>query len=356
MRDIRPYLSIVATTRNDNHGGDLIERTKCFVEGIYYQAAKHNLPVELIIVEWNPPTDKPLLKDVLPLPPKNSGVVLRYILVPESIHNSYTFSTRMPLFQMTAKNVGIRKATAPYVLCTNIDLIFSDELFSLLAKQQLDNNAFYRANRFDVKKEILGVEGFENKIAFAKQNIIQQLGKTKGNEYLVGIPGIFYGFKNTMKLVNFFLGKLIAATHSREKFLIWSLDTSACGDFTLMSKNNWIKIEGYPELDLYSIHIDSMGIIAAAAMGIRQEILPTEMCSFHIHHEDGWESFADNPVGLIKFMERRPGLDWFSVSETGKWLIKNNKGWGLNKPDWGFSNTKLKEYIFEAGKPMQEVN
>ena len=47
----KPYLSIVVTTRNDNHGGDLIERTKCFVEGIYYQSEKNNLPVELIIVD-----------------------------------------------------------------------------------------------------------------------------------------------------------------------------------------------------------------------------------------------------------------------------------------------------------------
>jgi hypothetical protein len=351
-----PYISIVATTRNDNHGGDLIERTRCFVEGIYHQSAKHKLPVELIIVEWNPPLDKPLLKDVLPQPPQGSEVTLHYILVPESIHKTYTFSARMPLFQMTAKNVGIIRASAPFVLCTNIDLLFSDELFSFLAKNKLEENKFYRANRFDVKKEILNVEGFENKIAFAKKNTIKQLGKTKGNEYLVGIPGIFYGFKNTISALNFLSKKIISATHSKEKFLMWSLDTFACGDFTMMSKKDWLKIEGYPELDLYSLHIDTMGIIAATALGMEQEILPSAMCSFHIHHEDGWESFAENPVGLIKFMERRPGLDWFTVSETGKWLIKNVRTWGLNKPDWGFRNEKLKEYIFEPGKPMQEIN
>ncbi|MGE0636394.1 MAG: hypothetical protein AB7G44_02845 [Bacteroidia bacterium] len=354
--EITPYLSIVATTRNDNHGGDLIHRTKCFVEGIYHQSQKYNLPLELIIIEWNPPQDKPLLKDVLPKPPEGSSIIIRYIIVPEYIHNSYSFSTRMPLFQMTAKNVGIRRVLSPFVLCTNIDLIFSDELFAFLAKQNLNENTFYRANRFDVRKEILTVEGFENKVSYAKKNIIKQLGKTKGNEYLVGIPGIFYGFTNTMKFINFLLGKLIAATHSRERFLMWNLDTSACGDFTLMSKKSWLKIEGYPELDLYSIHIDSMGIIAAIALDMKQEILPPEMCSYHIHHEDGWESFYDNPVGLIKFMERRPGLDWYSVSETGKWLIKHGKGWGLNKPDWGYANERFKEYIFEPSKLMQEIN
>ncbi len=351
-----PYLSIVATTRNDNHGGDLMERTKCFVEGIYHQSSRHKLPLELIIVEWNPPADKPLLKDALPKPPADSEVLLHYVIVPESIHKTYSFSSRMPLFQMTAKNAGIRRASAPFVLCTNIDLLFSDELFSFLAQKKLDENSFYRANRWDVKKEILKVDGFENKIDFAKNNVIKRIGKVKGNEYIVGVPDFLYSFTNSMKVLNVFMKKFFTTFYPPEVFLLWSLDTFACGDFTLMSKKNWLEIEGYPELDLYSIHIDSMGLIGAAAMGINQEILPRKMCSFHIHHEDGWESFAENPVGLIRFMEKRPGLDWYTVNETGKWLVQNNKTWGLNKPTWGFISEKLKEYIFEAGKPMKEVN
>jgi hypothetical protein len=322
----------------------------------FFQAAKHKLTIELILVEWNPPGDKPLLKDVLPRPPEGCGVTLRYVVVPGDIHKAYTFSARMPLFQMTAKNAGIRRATAPFVLCTNIDLLFSDELFNFLTKNKLKENVFYRANRFDVKKEILSVDGFENKIKFAKKNITKRLGKSKGHEYLSGFPRYIFAFKNSVLLLNYLIKKAFAVVLSRENFLLRSLDTFACGDFTLMSKNDWFRIEGYPELDLYSIHIDSMGLIAAAALEMRQEILPQEMCSYHIHHEEGWESFADNPVGLIKFMERRPGLDWYTVAETGKWLIKNHKTWGLNKPDWGFVDEQLKEYIFEPGKPMQEIN
>lgn len=350
------YISIVVTTRNDNHGGDLIERTKCFTEGVYVQAEKHGLRVELIIVEWNPPTDRPLLKDVLPQPPKSSGVTLRYVIVPESIHRTYSFASRMPLFQMTAKNVGIRRATAPFVLCTNIDLLFSDELFYFIANATLKENVFYRANRFDVKNDLLNIEGFENKLSFAKNNVLKRLGKSRGHEYLVGFPGFLFAFKNSMLLLNYLIKKALSSIISKESFLLRSLDTFACGDFTLMARSNWIQIEGYPELDLYSIHIDSMGLIAATALGMEQEILPAEMCSFHIHHQDGWESFSENPIGLIKFMERRPGLDWYTVWETGKWLIKNKRGWGLNKPDWGFDNTLLKEYIFEPGEAAIEIN
>src|SRR6185295_20034396 len=38
----------------------------------------------------------------------------------------------------------------------------------------------------------------------------------------------------------------------------YRLDCFACGDFTLMSREAWMNIQGYAELDLYSIHIDTL--------------------------------------------------------------------------------------------------
>lgn len=340
----QPYISVVVTTRNDNHGGDLLKRTECFFKGLYYQAQKFALPLELIVVEWNPPVDRPLLKDVMPAPPNGCPVEVRYIVVPNSLHQRYKMAKDLPLFQMTAKNVGIRRAKSEFVLCTNIDLLFSEPLFKYLAESKLQTGKFYRAMRADVPKEVMDMASFEEQLKFARANVIAWLGKGRGNEYLFGLPSFFYAFKGSMRLLNQVFRVMIEMLHSKEVASISSLDTHACGDFTLMSKDDWMRIEGYPELDLYSIHIDSMAIVAARAMGIEQEILPREACSFHIFHEDGWESFKSNPIGLIKFIEKRPGLDWFSVSEAGKWLLKNKRGWGLNKPDWGWSNEKLEEF------------
>lgn len=282
----KPYLSIIATTRNDNHGGDLLKRTSCFVEGVYTQASKFTLAIELIIVEWNPPKDKPLLEELLPKPPKNNPVTLRFIIVPESIHSSFTMSERMPLFQMTAKNVGIRRAKGDFVLCTNIDLLFSDQLFAFLAKKNLEKGSFYRANRVDVPAEVMDIEGLNQKLSFGKNNVIAVHGKKKGNEYLIGLPKFMYAFTNLVKILNWASRKLLTLFYSRENCLMYFLDTSACGDFTLMHKDDWILMEGYPELDLYSIHIDSMGLIGATAKGLKQEILPSSMCSYHIYHEN----------------------------------------------------------------------
>lgn len=352
-----PYLSIVVTTRDDNHGGDLIKRTITFIKGIYHQLLKYDFIVELIIVEWNPPQDKPLLKDILPPPPTAlNNLIIKYIIVPEEIHNQFSFSDRMPLFQMTAKNVGIRRSKGKFILCTNIDLLFSNDLFEFISRQNLVQGKYYRANRCDVPNKVMEINDFDEQLTYCKQNEIKRLGKTKGHEFLFGLPRFLYGFPNLMKVLNKIVETIIQTTNLKYKYYTWSIDTTACGDFTLMSKEDWLKIEGYPELDLYSIHIDSMALISAVALGIEQEILPKEMCSYHIYHDDGWESFANNPIGLIRFMEKRPGLDWYTVNETGKWLFKNKSGWGLNKTDWGFQNKKFKEYIFEVDKPMKELN
>ncbi len=39
---------------------------------------------------------------------------------------------------MIAKNVGIRRARGAFILCTNIDILFSDALFRLLADRTFD--------------------------------------------------------------------------------------------------------------------------------------------------------------------------------------------------------------------------
>jgi hypothetical protein len=60
-----PYLSVVATSRNDNHGGNMLRRMQIFINGLSEQCRRHQLDAELILVEWNPPSDNPSLAEVL---------------------------------------------------------------------------------------------------------------------------------------------------------------------------------------------------------------------------------------------------------------------------------------------------
>ena len=102
-----------------------------------------------------------------------------------------------------------------------------------------------------------------------------------------------------------------------------------------------MKIDGYVELDMYSIHIDSMGLWSACALGMKQLILPYQACVYHIDHEDGWES--DDVIKTIKFLSDKPSLDYSIVYKAGMKMVETKTNWGLNKADWGWADENFDE-------------
>lgn len=338
------YLSIVATTRNDNHGGDLLKRTCAFINSVYSQSSKFNFPVELIIVEWNPPKDKPLLKEDLPKPPSSCPAVLRIITVPEETHNTYRFADSIPLYQMIAKNVGIRRAKGEFVLCTNIDILFSDMNFELLAEKSLEKGNYYRANRCDIPKDVMEYDTLTEQLKYAEKNVLRRLGNTPGHEAISGPPALFK-YAWVASLLNR-LVLLIWKILKRGEFPHIVVDFMACGDYTLMSKEDWMRIDGYVELDMYSIHVDSMALWSCNALGIEQQIFPYKACVYHIDHEDGWES--DDLIKTIRFLSNKPSLDYSIVHRAGMKLVAEGNNWCLNNPDWGWANEDFDEYTFEG--------
>ena len=342
---VQPYLSIVVTTRNDNHGGDLLLRTQTFVKGLIHQCNKFDFFVELIVVEWNPPMGKPLLNEVLPQPTPTDKLCLRYIVVPNEIHRQYISHNSIPLFQMIAKNVGIRRAKGEYILCTNIDILFTDECFSRLIKRDFEPNVFYRANRMDVDKSLLQFANFEEQLNFAKTHIIKRLGKNSELKHVRGLPSFFFGFTNSMKVLDYFWG-FVDRLVQGDSYVLNQLDTMACGDFTIMQKDAWIAIDGYVELDMYSIHIDSMALYAAQLRGMKQVIFNWKEVVYHIDHADGWETITD-AAAMLRFLAKKPGLDWWLVVKATLQLMKEGKTkYELNKPNWGFVDQHFDEIVF----------
>jgi len=314
------------------------------MNSVYVQAKKHALPLELIIVEWNPPTDKPLLKEVLPQPPKDVPVSLRIITVPKELHDTYRFSDSLPLYQMIAKNVGIRRAKGEFVLCTNIDILFSDANFKVLADRNLEEGNFYRANRCDVPKEVMQYDTLEEQLKYCKKNILRRLGNTPGHEALSG-PSFLFMSPTIAHILNSMLMWVWRITHPGQ-FAHFIIDFMACGDYTLMSKKDWMRIDGYAELDMYSIHVDSMGLWSACALGMKQQLFPYEACVYHIDHDNGWES--EDIIQTIRFISDKPSLDYSIVHRAGMKMVAEGKNWGLNKEDWGFANEDFEEYTFEG--------
>ena len=109
------------------------------------------MPAEIIIVDWNPVKGLPGLAAVLNLPPEANYCRGRVITVPTALHQRLKYSEELALFQMIAKNVGIRRAQGQFILASNIDIIFSNELIEFIAKQTLDSQRLYRVDRNDIR-------------------------------------------------------------------------------------------------------------------------------------------------------------------------------------------------------------
>lgn len=167
------YLSLVVTARNDDHGGNLLGRMQAFVDGWIRQANRHQIPSELIIVEWNPAADRPWLRDALRWPAQFGQCRVRIIQVPPEVHGRYAHAPALPLYQMIAKNAGIRRAHGRFVLATNIDILFSSELAAFLAQRQLEPRRMYRIDRYDVMSEVPAEASIEEQLVYCSTHLIR---------------------------------------------------------------------------------------------------------------------------------------------------------------------------------------
>lgn len=187
MNGSDPQISFVVTSRNDNHGGSLLRRMQVFVTALLEQCDRHELPAELIIVEWNPPSDRPDLQAALTWPESPGYCQVRIIRVPESIHRRLEHSEVLPLFQMIAKNVGILRARGKFLLATNIDIIFSDELFQLFASGHFERGKMYRIDRHDVMSDVPLEAGVSEQLEYCRTHQIRV--NTREGSFSVGKDG-----------------------------------------------------------------------------------------------------------------------------------------------------------------------
>src|ERR1035437_9394457 len=170
---VAPYLSVGVTARNDDHGGNLLGRMQVFVDAWINQAKRHNLSSELIVVEWNPPAGRDRLAQGLRRPGDKRPCEVRIIEVPPEVHGRYRHAEALPLYQMIAKNVGIRRARGEFILATNIDILFSDELVRFLASRRLEKGRMYRTDRYDVASDIPVDGTLDEQLAYCRSHAIR---------------------------------------------------------------------------------------------------------------------------------------------------------------------------------------
>jgi hypothetical protein len=115
------------------------------------------------------------------------------------------------------------------------------------------------------------------------------------------------------------------------------LHTNACGDFTLLAREHWFALRGYPELEVFSMNIDSFTCYAAHYGGAPEVVLPEPMRIYHIEHAtgSGWtpegeqKLFARIAAKGIPIVDYQQILDWARQMRDQGPLIFNGEDWGL---------------------------
>ncbi len=481
----KPYISLVVAARNDDHGGNMLARMQAMLDSWIGQAEHHGLLSEIVVVEWNPPADRPRLKDLLRWAPQPEYCHVRFIEVPPQVHARFQ-NASIPLHQMIAKNVGIRRAFGEFVLATNLDIIFSADLMRFLAERRLEKSVMYRIDRWDVARALPGYASLGELLKFCethmlrvfaregefqlstngeraldKQDIVAEdagvrfgagwssVENSDGQRYrwvepkaefslerpasaapalqVIVEAGPSAGSKPVHVKIRDQSGTALASVEvagrctlrltvpqqlSSARLLLtvqgsnlpltrnprilnlrilrlewepvplstapvnkeWRLDvlhrypgfdwaasfdapgpfalrnpaylhTNACGDFTLLSRQDWFALRAYPELPIWPMHIDALLCYAAHHAGVRECILREPMRIYHVEHSSG-AGWTPEGEGERRARIRSKGLSELSYPAFVKWvdlMRRYDSPLAFNGANWGLADAVLTE-------------
>jgi hypothetical protein len=255
---------------------------------------------------------------------------------------------------MIAKNVGIRRARGDFILATNIDIIFSDELMRFIARQKLDPKRLYRVDRYDIRSGLSRDCTLDESLDYAWTNPIRANRRYQPKRLIDHLYGedIFkricipeLAFCSSSDRVEVIEEDGVWQIRPDRKVTMTHLHTNACGDFTLLSREGWCAIRGYPEFEAFSFNIDSMGFVAAHYAGYEEvSLLPPCVC-FHIEHGmgSGW-----TPEGEKKLFARlrEAGIlnpEWPVLTPLVDAMREQGRALEFNHADWGMADFNLPE-------------
>lgn len=275
----------------------------------------------MILVEWCPLPDAPPLADAL------AGLSARVITVPlEVARERFEQADEIALWIFAAKNVGIRRARAPFILATNPDVLYTPALFRAVAKGALDRDAFYRTSRLDVDGVPLDAPP-RRQLGVAARSIIR--ANLVGGSIRLDPPGGGRRLARAVRAYEQTFKETAPATMAErtDRPTDW-IHTNASGDFFLMHRDRWAELHGYPEFASAG-HLDSYICVMAAAAGLRQRILGGRKRLYHLEHERAidWE----RPEGASHYYV--PYETFLDAAQTmlraGAPTLFNGESWGL---------------------------
>lgn len=238
-----PYLSVIGWVRNDGYMEGYAERIRRAIRFLIGQLNRHRIPSEIVLVDWNPPSDRPLMADVLGNLDDGGHVTVRFIMVDERYHRRSIGAEHKGMHVLNAANTGLRRARGRFLVPKAIDTFFTETVLERIARQDLRDDEVYRCDRYDV------VFDSDQWLQWSDEQLLKHMaGRVLyRHERLVQSPE--WGMRD--------------------------LHTNACGDFTLMAAEHWHEIRGYQyDPTVLCLDADSIALHAVAAHGVREVCWP----------------------------------------------------------------------------------
>ena len=304
-----PSVTIVITARHDNYGGDVSERILKPLEFNAARLSERGVVYEVVLVEWDPIPGRPLLSEVLAtrLPDLTERTLRRIVVAPE-YQRALTQNPRAGYMEYLAKNVGIRRAAAPFVLVSNIDILLGKAVVEALSTGRLATGTIYRSPRYDIK---LGVD---------QSGLSWDVLEDPANQFHRSIlrPPLF---------------------------------SHGSGDFLLADRETFHRLRGFNE------------VYRVARAGIDQNFLAKAHGAGHVIEELPGPVYHINHVGSFRISkaaapEHAADTPWGNLGWHARHVTYNNPdGWGLSEaparrlPD----GTTFLDFDWKAVPPLVEL-
>jgi hypothetical protein len=123
------------------------------------------------------------------------------------------------------------------------------------------------------------------------------------------------------------------------------LHTTRCGDFTLLSRDDWFALRGYPEFPIWPVHLGALLCYAAHHAGIREAIFGEPMRIFRIEDASGDSWTRAGEKQRMARMEVK-GVNALQQAEVVRWIDRMRR---FNAPaifsqgNWGLADVDLPE-------------
>ena len=323
-------VSVVVGTSNDAPSDQLMRLTQQY-RNIAHFSGKYGLErkIEYIVVEWNYDRGRPGLYSFLKPHFLEHGPLVRVIRVDNETHNLAVKQMGAPFhvhfMEFQAKNVGIRRACGRFLLPTNSDNLFTEGFFAWLHNTKLDEGAYYRAPRCDWNGDAQAQinKSAEEVITAAVAGLADCGCHCRG-------PAPFPGWREYLNVP--LDDSWSVSTRSED-----GVECIQCpGDFLLLSKQNFERFRGYPNVALPH-QLDDVPVWQSVASRLKFIHAPPPVAVMHMNHERGYRSL-DERWQHAAFM-----VDAYKLQQEGAQMMQDHVLRVYNDHSWGLGQLLLEE-------------